>query len=96
MAPEVIENGKYDTRADMWSFAWLLYECWARARPFAALSASKAKAAVLAHELPKPPKAAPSAVRSLAADCWSVRALTTPPRPTQHSPPKKKNSPKKL
>lgn len=80
MAPEVIRHEPYDTRADVYSFGMLLYECLALSVPFVAFSPFEAALAVARDgKRPTLPHACDASVTALAEACWHQDPARRPP-----------------
>ncbi|EIE23567.1 flag-tagged protein kinase [Coccomyxa subellipsoidea C-169] len=71
MAPEVLAHQRYSKKADVYSFAVVLWECTARQVPYAGVSGIQAALAVMHRGLrPDIPGHTPPALASLIRDCW--------------------------
>jgi len=78
MAPEVAQHQDYDGKADVYSFAMILFYMAARARPFAGYSPEAMRAAVAAGTRPKFPTAWPTSLTALVEACWHPLAWQRP------------------
>ncbi|KAK9905737.1 hypothetical protein WJX75_005400 [Coccomyxa subellipsoidea] len=71
MAPEVLAHQRYSKKADVYSFAVVLWECTARQVPYAGVSGIQAALAVMHRGLrPDIPGHTPPALAALIRDCW--------------------------
>ena len=70
-APEALEEFKFTTQSDVWSFGVLMYEIWTKAAvPYEGLTNQKVWVEVLAgYRLPCPDNC-PTVVHDLMVDCW--------------------------
>ena len=71
MAPEVIRHDPYDTKADVFSFAVVMWQLLTREEPFADCSAIEAAGKVaLEHARPPIPTGTPRVIRELIEGGW--------------------------
>jgi serine/threonine protein kinase len=72
MAPEVIRHERYSKKADVYSYAMVLFELLTHQVPFADRPALQAAVAVALHEQrPRLPDGTPSMLRELLTACWA-------------------------
>ncbi len=71
-APEALEDRKYSSKSDCWSYGIVLYEIWTRAdTPYKDMNNQKVWMSVLAgYRLPQPPEC-PDAIYQIMLTCWS-------------------------
>jgi serine/threonine protein kinase len=71
MAPEVINNGRYSEKADIFSFAVILWELVAREVPYRDMNTVQVSVAVLTKGMrPTMPRVSPPEYATLINDCW--------------------------
>lgn len=74
MAPEVLENGSYSEKADVYSYGIVLWEILAREPPFASYSPFQIIQKVIEDKerpsLSKIPKACPPQLITIMRACW--------------------------
>ena len=81
MAPEVLEHGSYDEKADVYSYAIVLWEMVARDEPFKGMHPMQVAKAVDRGERPPMPAAedaCPRGYRSLIEQCWHSKPQARP------------------
>jgi hypothetical protein len=78
-APEVIRHEEYSNKADVYSFAILLWQLLTREEPFAPVS-QLAAAGIVATEQARPPlpDGTPAGIKALIEACWSNSQDTRP------------------
>ncbi len=85
-APEALENHKYSTHSDCWSFGILLHEIWTKAeRPYQDMSNQKVWVAVIGgYRLPCPPSC-PVVVHDVMMQCWATNPSERPSFESLHN-----------
>ena len=78
MAPEQLERRKYSTKSDVWAFGCLMYECYARKKPWSGYTNAAAVHKVLSAQRMAPPKAAPPIIRDLMRRTWHSKPNKRP------------------
>lgn len=79
MAPEVISTRTYDERADIYSYAMILYELFSLKYPFCECkSATTLQYKVLNNERPQIPSNCPLSLRKLIEKCWAQDPVQRP------------------
>ncbi len=72
-APEALEERKYSSKSDCWSFGILMYEIWTRAEtPYHDMTNQKVWTAVLGGYRLGQPENCPMEVHGLMLHCWHV------------------------
>ncbi len=85
-APEALEDHKYSTHSDCWSFGILLHEMWTKAeRPYQDMSNQKVWVAVIGgYRLPCPPSC-PVVVHDVMMQCWATNPSERPSFESLHN-----------
>ena len=78
MAPEQLTGQKYSKRSDVYAFGMLLFEIWAKDKPWPDKTNIAAMSAVLQGESLSPPAAAPELVQQLMRQCWAAKSTARP------------------
>jgi serine/threonine protein kinase len=78
MSPEQIAERQYSAASDVFAFGVLLYEIFARERPWQGVPLLMIAKRVLDGERMTPPSAAPAAVQTLMTQCWSATPSDRP------------------
>ncbi len=81
-APEVIESTHYTEKADVFSFAIILWELVARQVPYSGMNAVQVSVAVMTKDVrPSIPEKCPPAYAQLIRACWDRDAAKRPAFP---------------
>ena len=83
MAPEVLSKNKYSEKADVFSFAIVLWELMTGLRPyshgeFASMNQAQLMYSILEKQARPPLEGLSSGLQELISDCWSVNARLRP------------------
>jgi ankyrin repeat protein/serine/threonine protein kinase len=78
MAPEQLERRKFSFRSDVWAFGCLMYECYARRKPWDGYTNAAAVHKVLSAQRMAPPKTAPPVIAELMRRCWHSKPNKRP------------------
>ena len=78
MAPEQMDKRVYSKASDVYAFGVVLYEIWAREKPWKGVNNLRVAANVLAGKHLTPPDSAPDAVQLLMLECWRKRRSRRP------------------
>ena len=73
-----MENHRYVKRSDVFAFGVLLFEIFARSKPWPNKSNTAVILAVGTGERMQPPKTAPKQVQQLMLDCWAHKSSDRP------------------
>ena len=78
-APEVLRSERYDTKADVYSFGIIVWECIARKIPYSDMNQMQIAVAVATQDhRPSPPPNCPAPFWQLMQDCWRTRPRDRP------------------
>ena len=78
-APEITRDGHYNTKADVYSFALILWEAWTREHPWSHVKRSwDLRDAVVRGERPHLPETMPTLFGQLVTRCWAQSAAERP------------------
>jgi ankyrin repeat protein/predicted Ser/Thr protein kinase len=78
MSPEQLERRKFSYRSDVWAFGCLMYECYARRKPWDGYTNAAAVHKVLSAQRMAPPKTAPPIIAELMRRCWHSKPNKRP------------------
>ena len=78
MAPEMFAGGSYTEKVDVYSFAMVLFELFARELPFAGTDSFSVPLQVTKGLRPKLPKHVPKVWAKLIAQCWHDKPSKRP------------------